>query len=320
MRRSQRTGLIFFAAIVAAALDCSAQGYPSKPIRYIVPTSPGGVNDTSARVMAPKLSTALAVPVIVENRPPNQVGTAIAAKAAPDGYTILNALDNHPLTQFLLRDIPYDAVKDFAGVSMVFRAPLIAAVPPDLGIKDLQQFISYAKSKAGAVSYASPGAGTSGHLASELFKSTTGIEMQAVQFKGAAPATLAVLGGHAQFIMATFGTLLPHARSGKLVALGVTSPQRAPQLPNVPTIADTYAGYEVQTWGGIAVPAGTPVDIVRRLNAEVVKAVALPDVKKVFEEQGYEVVGSTPDYFDKWLAHESAKWSRVIRERGIKLD
>ncbi len=307
------------AVLAAGTFECQSQPYPSKPIRYVVPTSPGGVNDTSARVLAPRLSAGLSTPVIVENRPPNQVGTSFVAKAAADGYTILNALDNHPLTQLLMRDVPYDAIKDFARISLLWRAPLIAAVPAELGIRDLNQFVRFAKSKAGGLNYASPGAGTSGHLGAELFKSTAGIAMQAVQFKGAAPAVAAVLGGHMEFIIATFGTVLPHVRSGKLVALGVSSPQRVPQLASVPAIAYSYPEFEAQSWGGIVVPAGTSADIIRRLNAEAIRAVAEPEVKRVFEEQGYEVVGSTPEAFDKWIAHESQKWGRVIREHGITL-
>jgi tripartite-type tricarboxylate transporter receptor subunit TctC len=305
------------AAFAAGTLNCYSQPYPSKPIRYIVPTSPGGVNDTSARVVAPRLSAGLATPVIVENRPPNVVGTGLVAKSAADGYTILNALDNHPLTQFLMKDVPYDATKDFAGISLVWRAPQIAAIPAGHGITDLAQFVRFAKSKAGNLNYGAAGAGTSGHLAGELFKSTAGVDMQVVLHKGAGPAVSAVLGGHIDFIVATLGTLLPHIRSGKLVALGVTSPRRVPQLANVPAIAETYPGFEVQGWGGVVVPAGTPPDIIRRLNAELVKIVAEPEVRRVFENQGYEVVGSTPEAFDKWIAHESQKWGRVIRERGI---
>jgi tripartite-type tricarboxylate transporter receptor subunit TctC len=303
--------------VAALPLGVNAQTYPSKPIRYIVPTSPGGVNDTSARVVAPRLSERLATPVIVENRPPNQVGTAIVAKAAPDGYTILNTLDNFPLTQFLMKDVPYDATRDFAGISLLWRAPQIAAIPAERGISDLGQFVRLAKSKPGSLNYGAAGAGTSGHLTGELFKSTAGIDMQVVQFKGAGPAVSAVLGGHIDFIVATMGTLLPHVKAGKLLALGVASPQRVPQLPNVPAIAETYPGFEAQGWGGIAVPAGTPQDIIRRLNAEATRVVAEPEVKRLFEDQGYEVVGSTPEAFDKWIANESQKWSRVIRERRI---
>ncbi|OFZ98368.1 MAG: hypothetical protein A3H35_12510 [Betaproteobacteria bacterium RIFCSPLOWO2_02_FULL_62_17] len=295
-----------------------AQPYPSKPIRYIVPSSPGGVNDTSARVLAPRLSERLATPVVVENRPPNQVGTAQVAKAAPDGYTILNTLDNFPLTQFLMKDVPYDATRDFAGISLLWRAPQIAAIPAVRGIKDLAEFVRLAKSKAGSLNYGAAGAGTSGHLAGELFKATAGIDLQVVQYKGAGPALAAVLGGHIDFIVATVGTLLPHIRSGKLIALGVTSPQRVRQLASVPAVAETYPGFEIQGWGGLSVPVGTAPDIIRRLNAEAVRVVAEAEIRRVFEDQGYEIVGGTPEAFDKWIAAESQKWGRMIRERGIK--
>ena len=305
------------AILTAATLDGYSQPYPSKPIRYIVATSPGGASDISARLLAPRFSAGLATPIIVENRPPNVVGTGLVAKSAADGYTILHAMDNFPLTQFLMRDVPYDATKDFAGISLVFRGPLIAAVRAELGITDLNQFVRFAKSKAGRLNYATAGAGTSGHLAGELFKSTAGIDMQAVYFKGAGPAAAAVLGGHIDFIMAAFGTLLPHVKSGKLAALAVSSPGRVPQLASVPAIAESYPGYEAQLWGGIVVRAGTPPDIIRRLNAEVVKALADSEVRRAFENQGNEVVGSTPEAFDKWIVEESHKWGRLIRERRI---
>ena len=311
------TYALVLAALAAVPFGGIAQPYPSKPIRYIVPSSPGGVNDTSARIIAPRLSAALGTPVIVENRPPNQVGTALVAKSEADGYTILNTLDNFPLTQFLMKDVPYDATRDFAGISLLWRAPQIAAIPAGLGITNLAEFVRLAKSKPGSLNYGAAGAGTSGHLAGELFKSTAGIDMQVVQYKGAGPAVSAVLGGHIDFIVATLGTLLPHVRSGKLIALGVTSPQRVPQLASVPAIAETYPRFEIQGWGGIAVPAGTAPDIIRRLNAEAVRVVAEPGIRRVFEDQGYEIVGSTAQAFDKWIADESQKWSRVIRERGI---
>lgn len=309
---------LLLAFLAAGMHQGHAQPYPSKPIRFIVPSSPGGVNDTSARVLAPRLGERLATAVVVENRPPNQVGTAQVAKAAPDGYTIMNTLDNFPLTQFLMKDVPYDATRDFAGISLLWRAPQIAAIPAKSGITDLAEFVRLAKSKTGSLNYGAAGAGTSGHLAGELFKSTAGIDMQVVQYKGAGPALAAVLGGHIDFIVATVGTLLPHIRSGKLIALGVTSPQRVRQLASVPAVAETYPGFEMQGWGGLSVPAGTAPDIIRRLNAEAVHVVAEPEIKRVFEDQGYEIVGSTPEAFDKWIAAESQKWGRMIRERGIK--
>ena len=313
----QRMKYALIVAITAIAFDGAAQTFPSKPIRLIVPSSPGGVNDTTARAMAPRLSTALGTTVIVDNRPPNQVGTALVAKSANDGYTILNTLDNFPLTQFLMKDVPYDATRDFSGISLLWRAPQIIAIPAGLGVTDLAEFVRFAKSKPGSLNYGAAGAGTSGHLTGELFKSTAGIDMQVVQYKGAGPATAAVLGGHINFIVATLGTLLPHVRSGKLIALGVTSPHRVTHLPNVPAVAETYPGFDAHGWGGLAVAAGTPTAIIQRLNAATVRVIAEPEIRRVFEDQGYEIVGSTAEGFDKWIAEESQKWSRVIRERGI---
>jgi tripartite-type tricarboxylate transporter receptor subunit TctC len=316
----------FMAALASVAAACwmtslAAQGYPNKLIRVVVPSSPGGAIDVTTRAVTPKLAEALGQPVIVDNRPgaDTMIGTEMAAKAPPDGYTLLTVFDNFPLTQYLVRKVPYDAVKDFAPISLIIRGPMIVGVPAQLGVKDLNQFIQLAKSK-GNLSYASAGAGTSSHLTVELFKMTTGIDVQVVHYKGAAPGVADLLGGHVQLMIAGFGTLIQQVRSGKVLALAVSAQKRVSLLPGVPTIAESYPGFEAGSWVGMLGPAGLPSDITHRLNGELVKVLADKELKAKFEDQGWEVVGSSPEGFSKYLLDYSDKWARVIRERKITLD
>ena len=313
-----------FLSIVLAcsAAPLAAQVYPTKPIRVIVPTPPGGAIDVTTRAITPKLAEALGRPIIVENHAgaSTMLGTDMAAKAAPDGYTLLSVFDNFPLSQYLFKKVPYDAIKDFAPISMIIRGPMIVAVPQQLGVKDLNQLVQIARSKAGNFNYGSAGAGTSSHLTVELFKLTTGIDAQPVHYKGAAPAVADLLGGHVQLMIAASGTLLPHVRAGRLVPLAVSASKRVSQLPGVPTIAEFYPGFEAQSWVGMLAPAGTPSEIIRRVNIEIVRTLADPGIKGRFEDLGFEVVGSAPEAFAKWIAEQSVKWGRVIRERKITLD
>lgn len=310
------------ACALLACMAAFAQSYPSKPIRVIVPYPPGGGVDVAMRLISPKLTDTLGKSVLLEYHTgaAGMLGTDMVAKAAPDGYTLLGVFDNFPLSQYLFKKVPYDAIRDFAPISMIQRGPGIVAVPPQLGVADLNQFLQLARSRAGKFNYGSAGAGTSSHLVVELFKSTTGIDAQPVHYKGAAPAISDLMGGHVQFMIVAAGTVLPHVRSGKLAPLAVTATKRISQLPNVPTIAEFYPGFEAQSWVGVLAPARTPNEIVQRLSAEVVKALADPQVRSRFEDLGVEVVGSTPEAFAKWIAEQSEKWGRVIRERKIALD
>ena len=311
-------GIVF----ACSATPLAAQGYPAKPVRIIVPWPAGGGVDVTLRTITPKLTEALGQPVILEFHAgaAGMIGTDMAAKAAPDGYTLLGVFDNFPLTQYLFKKVPYDAIKDFAPISMIIRGPMILVVPPPLGLKDFNRFLQLARSTASNVNYASAGAGTSSHLTVELFKSRAGIDAQPVHHKGAAPAMTAVMGGHVQFMIVAAGTVLPHVRSGTLVPLAVSATKRISQLPNVPAIAEFFPGFEAQSWIGMLAPAGTPSEIIRRVNAAIDKALADPDVKGRYEKLGVEAVGGTPEFFAKWIADESNKWGRVIRERKIALD
>ena len=305
-----------------SAAPLAAQDYPTKPIRVIVPVPPGGGIDVTLRIISPKLTEALGRPLLLDYRPGanTMIGIDMAAKAAPDGYTLLSVFDNFPLTQHLFKKVPYDAIKDFAPISMIIRGPMIVAVPQQLGVKDLNQLLQLARSKTGHFNYGSAGAGSSSHLIAELFKSTTGIDAQPVHYKGAAPALADLIGGHVQFMIVASGTVVQHLKSGRLVPLAVSAPKRASHLPDVPAIAEFYPGFEAQSWIGMLAPAGTPNEIVRRVNAAIVKTLADPEVKVRFEALGVEGAGNAPEDFAKWIADQSDKWGRVIRERNITLD
>ena len=315
-----------FALLLSLAAACwvaplAAQAYPNKSIRMIVPSPPGGATDLTARAVSSKLAEALGQPIVVDNRPgaDTMIGTEMAAKAAPDGYTLLTVFDNFPLSQYLFKKVPYDAIKDFTPVSLIIRGPMIVGVPAQLGVKELGPYLQLAKQK-GNFNYASAGAGTSSHLTVELFKSTTGIDVQAVHYKGAAPGVADLLGGHVQLMIAGFGTLIQQVRSGKVVALAVSAPKRVTLLPDTPTIAESFPGFEAFSWVGMLAPAGMPNDILRRVNAEIAKVLTDRDLRHRFEDQGWEVMGSTPEAFAKWLADYSDRWGRVIRERKITLN
>ena len=312
-------GFVFSLCCNAAAM---AQSYPSKPIRIIVPTSAGGLNDLTTRAITPKLSEALGQPVVVENRAgaDTMIGTEIAAKAAPDGYTLINVFDNFPLSQFLVKSVPYDAAKDFTPISLLVRGPQLIVVPAQLGVKTLGEFIQLAKSKPSALNYATAGAGSSSHLVAELLKSTAGIEVQPVHYKGGAPAVTDLLGGQVQLMVTGFGVVLPHVKSGKLLALGVTSAQRMSVVPGVPPVADTFPRFQTLSWVGMLAPARTPAPIIARVNAEVNKALLDGEVKARFDALVCEPVGGPPEVFAKWLAEQTELWGKVIRDRKITLE
>lgn len=313
-------GLGIVAACWVAPL--SAQGYPGKPVRMIVPFPPGGATDVVARQISPRLGEALGQPVIVENRigAGGAIGAEAVAKSPPDGHTLLAAFDSFTSNTLLFKNVSFDPVKDFAPITLVVRGPQVLVVPPQLGIKSFKDFIQLAKSKGTGLNYATAGAGTSSHLSMELFKLTTGIGFTAVHYKGGSPAVNDLLGGRVDMMLSAMSTGLPYLKPGKLVALAVTSVKRSPLVPEVPTVGEFYPGFEAQSWVGILAPAKTPREIVDRLNAELVKVLALPEVKERLENMGYEPVGSTPEAFGGWVRSELSKWERVIRERRITLD
>jgi tripartite-type tricarboxylate transporter receptor subunit TctC len=315
------------AALLACGLSLagavSAQTYPTKPIRIIVPTAPGGVNDVVTRLMSPGFSAGLGQPVVIENRAgaDTVIGSAAAAKSAPDGYTLLSVFDNFPLNQLLSKNVPYDAMKDFVPVSLEIRGPQMLVVNAQSGIRDVAQLVKTLKSKADGGNYATAGAGSSSHLSVELFKLIAGMSPVAVHLKGGAPAMTELVAGRVDMmIVALGGNAFTQIKAGKITPLGVSTLKRNAVFPEVPAIAEQFPGFEAGLWLGMVAPAGTPDPVIRRVNADLVKALNAADVKPKLEAQFYEVVGSTPDEFGKWMAAEYAKWGRVIREQKISLD
>ena len=301
-----------------------AQGYPSKPIRMIVAYPPGGGTDIVGRVMAQKLSESLGHTVIVDNRggATGNIGTELAARATPDGYTVLmgNVAPN-AINVSLFKQIAFDPVKDFAPVSLVALTPNILVVNPGIPIKSVKDLIALAKSKPSYYNYASAGIGSSSHLAGALFGILTGTNIVHVPYKGGGIALVDVLSGQTQLYFATMPAAMPHVKSGKLRPVAVTSEKRSQTLPEFPTIAETgVLGYEAATWYGLLAPARTPRVIVTRLHGEVVKILGIAEMRERLVAQGFEPVGNTPEQFGAYIKSEIAKWGKVIREAGIRAE
>jgi tripartite-type tricarboxylate transporter receptor subunit TctC len=314
-------------AIVLAALAPSpvlAQAtYPNKPVRLVVPFPAGGTTDLLARAAAQKLSEAWGQQVIVDNRPgaAGNIGAELVSKAAPDGYTLLmGTVGTHAINPSLYAKMPYDHVKDFAPVILVAGVPNVLVVNPGLPVNSVTELIAYAKANPGKLNFASSGSGTSIHLSGELFKTMTGVQMTHVPYKGSAPALTDLMGGQVQLMFDNLPSSLAFIKAGKLRALGVTSAARAAALPDTPTVADTVPGFEASSWFGILAPTGTPRDVVMKINAETAKWLASPDAKEKLAGQGANVAGGSPDVFAKHIQVETAKWAKVVKESGAKVD
>lgn len=288
----------------------------------VVPFPPGGATDIVARLVAAGLSESLGQNIVVENRvgAGGVIGTDAVAKAAPDGYTLLAVFDNFSSNPYLFKNVGSDPVRDFSPIALLVRSPQIVVVPAGSGIKRLDELVKRAKERGNAHNYAPAGAGTSSHLAMELFKTTAGIDPTAVHYKGANPAMTALYGGQVDMMIVTLGIGLPGVKSGKMNALAVTSPGRSRLLPEVPPVGDTYTGFETQSWVGIVGPAGMPADILATLNANIAKALEKPELRERLESQGYEVVGGRPEALGDLVRRETARWGRLIRERGITIE
>ena len=311
-------------ALCCAALPGMAQPYPSKAVRMIVPYPPGGGNDTLARLFAAKLSDRLGQQFVVENRPGAgaMIGTEAAAKSAPDGYTILlSSIATHALSPNLYSRVPYDPVKDFAPITLLGIAPTVLVVPADLPARNLQEFIAAAKAKPGALAYASGGNGTPPHINAEVFKSVAGIDLLHVAYKGGGPALVDLMAGRVQAMLDTAASAMPHVRSGKLRALAISAPKRSPELPDLPTFAEAgLPQYDTNAWYSMHAPAGTPPDIVRRLNAELVAILKDPEILARFKQLATDPVGNSPEEFAAFVRAELDKYARIIKAAGIKLD
>jgi len=298
-----------------------SQGFPNKPLRIIVPFAPGGSTDIFARLVAERLSTVFAQPVVVENRAgaSGNIGAEAVAKSAADGYTLLMATTGvMAINNALFRNMPYDAAKDFEPVIFIASITNVLSVPNDLPAKNVAELVALAKKEPGKLTFASSGAGSSTHLSAELFKSMAGIEVVHIPFKGSGQALIDVVAGRVSMIFDNMPSALPHIRGGKLRALGVTGLKRSPALPEVPTISEAgVPGYDSLSWSGFAVPAGTPRDTVLRLNRETATILAAADMKQKLAEQGADAIGGSPEAFAGHVRREREKWSRLVRERNI---
>ena len=314
-------------AALAVVLTCSgtalAQNWPSRPIRMIVPYTPGGYTDLMARLVGQKISDALGQPIVFENKPGANaiIGTDVVAKAAPDGYTIGTVIAAHAVNATLNPKLPYDTLKDFSYVSLMSVAPLIMIAHPSLPASNVKELVALAKTKPGQLNFASSGVGAAAHLTMEMFKSRTGIEMQHIPYKGTAGALQDTVGGQINVMFDIVGPLMPQVRSGNAKAIVVTAKERIPAAPDVPTMAEQgVPDFVSGTWAGIIAPAGTPKEIVDRVAAEAKKALADPAMKAKLAEQGIVAVGDGPDEFRVFVTDEISRWSKVITDAGIKME
>ncbi len=312
------------AAALAWTVGVPAQTYPSKPIKWIVPYTPGGITDNVTRVVTQRVQEQTGWNIVVENKPgANSIlGADLVAKSAPDGYTFLTVIAAHAANATLYAGkLPYDPVKSFAPVSLAAIAPLIMTANNNFPAKDVKELIAYAKANPGKISFGSSGIGAAAHLTTELFKQTVGVDMVHIPYKGTAGALQDLMGGNLQILVDTPSALMPHVRGGKIKALAMFSNKRIAGAAEVPTMAEAGGpALEAATWVLFLAPAGTPRAIVSRMSAEVAKAVAAPDIKSRFDALGIEPVGNTPEQAGKFLADEIAKWSKVITTAGVKAE
>ena len=317
---------IFLLAMFLAAPwtinGATAQTYPTKPVRFVVPYPPGGATDILARMIGGKLSNSLGQQFLVDNRPGagQKIGTGMVAKSAPDGHTILLVSVTHSINPALDANLPYDSLKDFAPITLAASSPNVVVVHPSVPVKSVKQLIALAKSRPGELNMATSGNGSGGHLAGALFQSMTGVKMTTVPYKGGGPAYVDLIGGQVQVMFTSPNPTLSYAKAGKLRALAMTGAKRSPAAPELPTIAEAAGlpAYEASLWYGIVAPAGTPGPIVQLLHREMTKALATPDVREPLAARGVEVIGSTPEEFVKHIRSETEKWAKVIKEANIR--
>ena len=308
---------------IATSGSLSAQSYPVKPIRLIVPTSPGGGSDFSARAISPKLSEYLGQPIVIENRAGGGtiIGNELVARAAPNGYTLLMGISSLASIPYLYATVPYDLARDLAPISQIMTVPHLLVAHPSLPARNIKELVAFARSRPGQINFAAGSAGSNPHLAMELLSHMTGMKMVHVPYKGQGPAMTATLGGHTSLMMASLVAALPHVKGGRIRALGISSAKRAAVAPEIPTIAEAgVPGFEVVQWFGMFAPANTPRDIIARLNTGIVRTLQDPGVKEHFVSDGAEPVGGTPEQFAAVIAADLKKWARVIRDARIKLD
>lgn len=316
------TGIVLTGALLGAlvVVPAAAAGFPDRPIRLIVPFSPNGPNDLLARMVGQKLTEAWGQQVVVDNRPGagTIIGTELAVRSPADGHTLLMVSSSTAVNPTLKKKLPYDTLKELVPLVQLASSPNVLVVNPAVPANSVAQLLALAKAKPEAITYASGGTGAATHLAGELLASMGGVKMTHVPYKGAGPATIDLLGGRVSCMFGTILPTLPHIKSGKLRAIGISSLKRLSALPDVPAIAETLPGFEATSFYGIAVPAGAPKAVIAKLNAEIVRIVTAPDMREKLHEQGAEAVGDTPAEFAAFFRKQMAKWAKVIKDAGIE--
>jgi tripartite-type tricarboxylate transporter receptor subunit TctC len=316
----KRLAILLLALCAAPVL---AQGYPTKPIRMVVAFPPGGSTDLAARALGEKLAAALGQPIVVDNKPgaSGNIGAEFVARSAPDGYTLLMAATSFATSPAFFPKLGWDPIKDFAPISLVATVPIIVVVNPGVAATTPAQLVAYSKANPGKLNMASPGAATLTRLAGEMFKQAAGLDWVTVHYKGGPPAVQDLLAGNAHVMFANISDVISLVKAGKLRALAVTTAARSAVAPELPTLGETaLPGFAVATWQAVLAPAGTPREIVQRLNAEIVKAMALPEMKARFLSFGTDAATGTPEELGRFLADEVAKIGRIARETGAKVD
>lgn len=306
-----------------AASSSFAQAYPSKPIRLVIPFSAGGSTDIVGRLIAAKLSVDLGQPVVVENRPGagGSVGSDLVAKADPDGYAILMVPGAHTINASLYQKLPYDTLRDFEPVIQIASVATMIVVHPAVPVTSVAELIALAKARKGELNYGSAGSGTVTHMTAELFKLMAEVDITHVPYKGSSQALKDLLGGRVQVMFANFPGTLNHVQAGKLRAIAVNGAKRSPLLPSTPTVAESgLPAFEANTWYGILAPAGTPRAVIDRLNSEIEKALQTSEVRDFLSKEGGEVIGGKPEQFAAFIRADIAKWARVIKQSGIRID
>jgi tripartite-type tricarboxylate transporter receptor subunit TctC len=308
-------------AVLALAGGAAAQQFPSKPVRFIVPFAPGGQSDVVARTVGQKAGERWGQPLVVENKPgaATTIGADFVAKSPADGYTILLAPAPFVITQYAYPKLPYDSRRDFTPVTLLVTNPLVVTInPAKVSAKSFQDFVAAAKKDPGKLNYGSPGNGSLPHLATELFRLRSGIDVVHVPYKGGGPAIVDLVGGQIAFMFASPLEVMPHVKAGRLAVLGVTSSKRLGYWPEVPTVIESgYADYEALAWFGVVAPAATPRDVVAKLSADIVAALKSPDVSEKLAAQGAEIAGTTPEAFGEFLGREHARWSEAVKAANV---
>ena len=314
-------GVFFFCAL-AGMQAAGAQTFPTKPIHWVSPWSPGGANDILSRMIGSEISTTLGQPVVIENKPgaSGTVGTASVAKSPADGYTItLGSTPSYATAPSMYPDLPYNPVRDFAPITLVARVSNLLVVHPSLPVNNVKELIAYAKANPGKLNFTSVGSGSTPHLSAELFKMMAGVELNHVPYKGTAPALVDLIAGRVEMAFEGTPALLPHVRAGRLRALGITSLQRSQLLPDVPTISESgLSGFDVSVWYAVFAPAGTPADVIKKLNNAIVASLRTPALSRQLNDLGADLVGSSPEELGAYLNRETSKWADVIKKAGIK--